>query len=119
MCYADRNMVHAILRNLLSNAIKFTPEGGHIVISASKKSAFLSLTVKDSGVGITARDQKKLFNLDAFHTTKGTKDEQGTGLGMIICREFVQKNGGDIQVKSKPGQGSSFTFSLPLVKPDS
>lgn len=112
--FADYNMVNTIFRNLMSNALKFTPAGGMVTISSEQKDGRVYLSVTDTGIGMSDEEISKLFKLDEFHTTTGTSGESGTGLGLIVCREFVLKHGGDIDVKSTPGQGSSFTFSLPL-----
>ncbi len=116
VAYADYNMVNTIIRNLLSNAIKFTPEGGEVSLSVDKKGDMIIIKVKDNGIGMTAEDQKKLFKLDEFHSTAGTVGESGTGLGLIVCREFVKKHGGELLVESNPQKGSTFTFNLPVTK---
>jgi len=110
---ADKNMIETVLRNLLNNAIKFTPSGGEISVSAEDAGAFIALSIADTGVGINPEDIPKLFKFDEFHTTAGTAGEPGTGLGLIICNEFVRKHCGEIKVKSEPGKGSTFTFTLP------
>ena len=114
--YADANMVSTIIRNLLSNAIKFTPEGGNVKISAKKKDKFYEITISDDGVGIPKDTLKKIFLLDVHISTKGTSREEGTGLGLVLCQEFVRKNGGDIRVESEEGVGSRFIFTLPVSK---
>ncbi len=106
-------MVNTILRNLISNAIKFTPEGGMVSVAVTEADQRVKISVTDTGIGMTEEDQKKLYKLDEFHTTTGTQGESGTGLGLIVCREFVRKHGGEIAVKSKPGEGSTFSFDLP------
>lgn len=114
MILADRNMLISILRNLISNAIKFTPRKGEIVLSAVKKDAFLEVSVKDNGMGMSEKIRNDLFRIDVNQSTKGTEDEKGTGLGLILCKEFVQKHGGKIWVESKLGKGSTFKFTIPL-----
>ena len=110
---ADKNMLETIIRNLLSNAIKFTLSGGKISVAARDTGKFISLSISDTGVGINPEDLPKLFQFDEFHTTAGTAGEPGTGLGLIICHEFIKKHGGEISIKSEPGKGSNFTFTLP------
>jgi PAS domain S-box-containing protein len=111
---ADRNMLISILRNLISNAIKFTPRNGEIVLSAIRKNGFLEVSVKDNGMGMSEKIRNNLFKIDVNQSTKGTEDEKGTGLGLILCSEFVQKHGGKIWVESELGKGSNFKFTLPL-----
>jgi signal transduction histidine kinase len=109
---ADRNMVITILRNLASNAIKFTPEGGEIKIESRINGKFVEFSVVDNGIGIKAEIQDKLFQIGTHHTTLGTKEEKGTGLGLILCKEFIEKHGGKIWVESEEGKGSKFKFTL-------
>lgn len=110
----DANMIQTVLRNLVSNAIKFTPEGGSIdVLLSERDENFYEIVVKDSGVGISQDNIDKLFRIDQHHTTMGTNDEKGTGLGLILCSEFVKKHGGEIKVESLPGEGSKFSFTVP------
>jgi PAS domain S-box-containing protein len=112
--YADSEMVYTVLRNLISNAIKFTPKGGDILINVDKREDnFILVTVLDTGVGMNLIDQQKLFKMDVHHSQKGTENEDGTGLGLLLCKELVNKNGGDIWVESELGQGSKFIFTLP------
>lgn len=113
--FADRNMLAAILRNLISNAIKYTPEGGNIKLEArpDASSSKVEITVSDNGIGIKKENLKTIFDLDEQRTTPGTNNEKGTGLGLIICKEFVEKQGGTIWVESEEGKGSKFTFTLP------
>jgi signal transduction histidine kinase len=110
---ADLQMVKTILRNLISNAIKFTNSGGQIRISASEIPPFVDITVRDNGIGISSEAQIKLFRTDGFHSTAGTHNEQGTGLGLLLCKEFVEIHGGNIRIESEPGKGSEFKFTLP------
>jgi signal transduction histidine kinase len=110
---ADIQMVKTILRNLINNAIKYTNTNGEITINASELKQFVEVTVKDNGVGISAENQRKLFQIDAFHSTPGTQDEKGTGLGLLLCKEFVELHGGNIRIESKAGKGSKFAFTLP------
>ena len=91
-------------------------QGGKIELSAKKSNGMITYSVADNGIGINARDQKKLFRIDINPTTIGTSSEKGTGLGLILCREFIQINHGKIWVESKVGEGSTFSFSLPIPK---
>ncbi|MCF8374228.1 MAG: hypothetical protein K9H64_21580 [Bacteroidales bacterium] len=111
--WADQNMTSTVLRNLLSNAIKFTRIGGEIVFLANENNVDVSISVKDNGVGIAAEALGKLFNIEDSKTTLGTSNEKGTGLGLVLCKEFVEANGGGIAVKSEEGKGSEFIISLP------
>ncbi len=113
---ADENMLKTVLRNLVTNAIKFTPEGGKITISSSRKDDHIEVSVRDTGVGIPQDRLNKLFSIDTNVSTPGTADETGTGLGLVLCKEFIKKHGGEIRVESEPGKGSSFIFSLPAGK---
>jgi len=105
--------INTVIRNLISNAIKFTPEGGAIRAGIRRENGRLSVFVADNGVGMSNEVMQKLFRLDSKHSTKGTANEKGTGLGLILCREFVEKNGGTIKVQSTPEKGSVFSFSFP------
>jgi signal transduction histidine kinase len=111
-CYADREMVNLVLRNLLSNAIKFTPEHGKVSIGATQNGRQIEVFVKDTGIGISNENIHQLFG-DNYYTTRGTNHETGTGLGLKLCKEFLEKNGGNITVQSERGKGSTFTFTLP------
>jgi two-component system, sensor histidine kinase ChiS len=114
--YADRQMVDTIIRNLLSNAIKFTNRGGEVKLSAEKADGFAMIKIIDNGVGIGKDHIDKIFNIDSPSTTPGTENEKGTGLGLILTKEFVSKNGGRIGVNSTIGEGSTFYFTIPLAK---
>ena len=111
---ADKNMLKTIFRNLISNALKFTDRGGAIEIMEKDIEGFKEISIRDTGIGIDPKDIKKLFKLDESFTTEGTEDEMGTGLGLILCKEFVEKHGSKIWVESKVGFGSKFIFTLPL-----
>jgi two-component system, sensor histidine kinase and response regulator len=111
--YADVNMLKTILRNLISNAIKYTSPNGEITISAIQYQNHIEITVADNGVGMNEVTRDKLFDVKTNVTTTGTANEKGSGLGLILCKEFVEKHGGDIWVKSTLGEGSTFSFSLP------
>jgi signal transduction histidine kinase len=110
---ADIQMVKTILRNLISNAIKFTNINGEVIINATEIKQFVEVEVKDNGIGISAENQKKLFQIDSFHSTPGTHDEKGIGLGLLLCKEFVELHGGNILIESETGKGSRFAFTLP------
>jgi PAS domain S-box-containing protein len=110
---ADRPMISTVLRNLLANAIKFTRPGGEIIISTLENQSGLTVSVTDNGIGIPRNLIDKLFRLDVGFTTQGTEKEQGTGLGLILCKEFIEKHGGKIWAESTEGVGSTFCFILP------
>lgn len=110
---ADIQMVKTIFRNLISNAIKFSKTGGVIFISATEGKQFVEIEVADNGIGISEKIQKKLFKTDEFRSTSGTNNEQGTGLGLLFCKEFVGLHGGKIWIESEPEKGSKFKFTLP------
>jgi len=111
--FADRNMFSFVLRNLISNAVKFTPAGGTIRIAGTNQGEKLLIAVSDTGVGIPEESREKLFRMNSSFTTPGTQNERGTGLGLLLCKEFVERNGGDIWVESKVGEGSHFKFTVP------
>jgi len=111
---ADKNIINLVLRNLLSNAIKFTPENGRIVIGTYESPSCIEVYVQDTGKGISKEEMKKI-NKNIFYTTKGTNTEGGTGLGLMLCREFLAKNNGRLMIESEPGKGSTFSFTLPLA----
>jgi len=114
LAYADRQMINTVIRNLISNALKFTKSDGKISISMKKGDGVLIISVMDTGVGINEENISKLFKLAESHSTIGTSNETGTGLGLILCKEFVEKNGGKIWVESKINEGSKFSFGLPM-----
>lgn len=115
----DPNMLSTILRNLISNAIKFTPNKGKVSFTAMEldknndTKKHIVLTISDTGMGISPENQKKLFKIEENFTTHGTNKEKGTGLGLILCKEFVEINGGSIWVESDEGKGASFRFTIP------
>ncbi|HJX71474.1 MAG TPA: hybrid sensor histidine kinase/response regulator [Bacteroidales bacterium] len=111
--FADQNMITTVIRNLLTNALKYTTKGGMVKISSEVQNDMVTIRVSDTGVGIQEENLKKLFRIDTNFSTPGTEDEAGTGLGLILCREFIQKNNGKIDVKSTFGLGSEFSFTLP------
>ncbi len=112
--HADRNSLNTIIRNLLSNAIKFTPVGGSISITAERYKGNVHIHVRDSGTGIPPDVQERLFSVDFKHSTRGTENETGSGLGLILCRELTEKNDGDLKLTESTEKGSVFTIHLPL-----
>lgn len=112
--FADEYMITTVVRNLVYNAIKFTPKNGEIRISAKAKEDVLEISVKDSGMGIAAENIPKLFRADAYLSTKGTEKESGSGLGLALCKDFIEKNGGTISIHSEENKGSTFIFTLPV-----
>jgi two-component system, sensor histidine kinase and response regulator len=118
---ADTQMIKTVIRNLISNAIKFTPNDGIITVRASDSKQYIQVSVKDNGVGISAKDRKNLFDPKIIHSLPGTNNETGVGLGLLLCKEFVELHGGKIWIE-KPGSiGSEFKFILPkekINKPD-
>lgn len=110
---ADLNSMLTVIRNLLNNAIKFTPKGGRIKVTAHQHDNFWEVSIRDNGIGIKPDDLPKLFKTGETVKTRGTENEKGTGLGLLLCKEFVEKNGGTIHVESTLGQGSNFIFTVP------
>ncbi len=118
--FADSNMITTVIRNLISNAIKFTQNGGTVKVCTIGNYKNNSIfTIEDNGIGISKSDIEKLFRIDVNHSTVGTNKESGTGLGLILCKEFVEKNHGTISVESEPGKGSKFLISLPTSQTQS
>lgn len=113
LVFADLNLTKTILRNLLNNAIKYTPSTGNVKVSAVVSGNYIEVCVTDSGCGISPEAMAKIFRIDAKHSTLGTNYERGTGLGLILCKEFVALQGGKIWVESEVGVGSKFYFTLP------
>ena len=111
--YADKAMINTVLRNLISNAIKFTNPGGHIEIAAERIEDGMKVSVSDTGTGMSKAEADKLFGSKTQHSTPGTKNEGGTGLGLMLCKEFIEKHQGKIWAESEPGKGSVFYFTLP------
>lgn len=114
--FADIPSIDTVLRNLIANAIKFTKEGGKIKVTASAVNGKLKITVSDTGVGMSVKKLPQLFKVGSNFSSPGTMNERGTGLGLLLCKEFVEQNKGEIGVESEPGKGSSFWFTLPLGK---
>ena len=115
--WADRDMINLVLRNLISNAIKFSPSGAKISIGTYDQSQFTEIYVKDSGKGISKEEMKKIGGQE-FYTSNGTAQEQGTGLGLLLCKEFLAKNNGQLRIQSESGKGSVFSFILPKAEND-
>ncbi|MGE5365089.1 MAG: two-component regulator propeller domain-containing protein [Bacteroidota bacterium] len=113
--YADRNMLSSVLQNLISNAIKFTPAGGCIKLTSREKDGFSEIDISDTGVGMEPEELDKLFRIEYSHTTPGTNNEKGSGLGLILCKELIEIQGGCISVSSCKSRGTTFTFTLPLT----
>ncbi|MBD3615296.1 MAG: tetratricopeptide repeat protein [Gracilimonas sp.] len=111
--YADKNMIGLVILNLLSNAIKFTPENGVIKVWSEIKGDIVRFCIQDNGVGISGKQLDMLFDETSFYTTDGTNDEKGTGLGLMLCKDFISKNKGRIWAESEVGKGSTFCFTLP------
>jgi signal transduction histidine kinase len=111
--WADAQHIDIVIRNLLLNALKFTPEGGYVNISSAETDQELTIRVTDTGVGMTEEQMGKLFRINTHFTTVGTRNEKGAGLGLLLCKEFVEANGGKLLVSSEPGNGSTFSFTLP------
>jgi signal transduction histidine kinase len=110
--YSDYHMLKMVIRNLFSNALKFTPSGGYIEMGASVTNGHVILYVTDTGVGIQPEDQSKIFSEENYFTTNGVRGERGNGLGLKLCRNFVEKSGGKIWLESKPGKGSTFFIEI-------
>ncbi len=114
--WADTDMVNTILRNLLTNAVKFSERASKITVYTSIEGDKVITSVKDEGIGISDEELEKLFKIGYNKSKVGTANEEGTGLGLILCNEFVKRNGGEVIVESKEGEGSIFSFSLPVAK---
>ena len=111
--FTDIKIIETIFRNLISNAIKFTAQNGTVLVNSKEDENFTVIQVNDTGIGMDQDEMAKLFRIDKSHSTRGTDDEEGTGLGLILCKELVEKQGGKIWVVSKKGEGSTFYFTLP------
>lgn len=114
LVYADKRMISAVLRNLISNALKYTNLNGLISIASESQAEKVIISVNDNGVGIADKEMEKLFKIDVVHSTPGTLKEKGTGLGLILCKEFLEKNKGEIWIESELNIGTKFFFSLPI-----
>lgn len=113
--YADRDMIATILRNLLTNSLKFTPKGGKVTIEAKEENEYCVVRVIDNGKGIPAEQQKELFVATGIKSSRGTSGESGTGLGLPVCRDFIEHNRGTISVESEEGKGSAFIITIPTT----
>ena len=113
LCLADHNMISTVLRNLISNGIKFTNQGGMVKVNVTSKENMYQFSVEDNGVGMSDEIKSRLFRITEKIKRQGTAKEEGTGLGLILCKEFIEKNGGSIWVESEAGKGSKFFFTLP------
>lgn len=111
--YSDSNLINTILRNLVNNAVKYTPEGGKIILKVLEDKDKFTISIIDNGVGMSEHTLENLFRIDVNTSTPGTNNEKGTGLGLIVCKEFVYLMGGDIWAKSELGEGSEFSFTIP------
>lgn len=114
--FADPNMLQTIIRNLVTNALKFTYEGGKVTVGTFEYGDHLLFQVSDTGFGIESKHLDELFNVDCKLSKPGTAEEKGTGLGLVLCKEFVEANHGKIWVDSEPGEGSIFQFTIPLYQ---
>lgn len=112
--YADPHMLATMLRNLVTNSLKFTPSGGKIAVAARETSGMVEIAVADTGVGMSDVALTQLFRLESKYQTSGTQGEKGTGLGLILCKEFIERHGGAIRVESEPGKGTAFTLAFPI-----
>lgn len=117
VAYADKYMIDTVVRNLLSNALKFTDQGGVITLSVHQDGSYVELAVSDTGTGIPQEDITQLFRFDVKYSNIGTAGEEGTGLGLVLCKDLVEKNGGELKVESEVGQGTTFTIKLPAKRP--
>jgi signal transduction histidine kinase len=113
--YGDRDMINSVIRNLMTNAVKFTGRDKKVEVKVDTGYQEIRVSFIDEGIGISNENLKKLFRIDEKFKSTGTEGEKGTGLGLIICREFVEKNGGEISVQSKLGEGSAFSFTIPIA----
>ena len=111
--YADENSINIVLRNLIMNAIKFTGSGGTVRVKSHVTGPYVKVMVEDNGIGIPVNKQELLFG-ESYYTSPGTNKETGSGLGLLICKDLIQKNGGSLQFTSEPGSGTTFSFSLPV-----
>ena len=110
---ADKNMITTVIRNIVVNAIKFTHPGGQVTVRAEKKDAEIVVSIADTGIGIAETMKKRIFEVDYNKSTTGTANEAGTGLGLVLCKEYVNRNGGRIWFETESGKGTTFFFTLP------
>ena len=118
LAWADPTMIRSVMLNLVGNGMKFTPEGGNVTVRAEEAAGRLAVSVEDTGVGMSPNDVAKLFNLEKARSRNGTAGERGSGLGLILCKEMVERHGGTMAVESTKGEGSRFRFTLPLMPED-
>jgi len=114
LLYADKNMLLLVLRNLISNSIKFTNKNGCVKISAEQAKDSVEIIIEDNGIGISEADLKQLLRIDVYHSTTGTANEMGTGLGLILCKEIIEKHSGSIKIESKLNIGTRIIIQLPV-----
>jgi signal transduction histidine kinase len=114
--YGDREMINTVIRNLINNALKFSNKGGLVEVEIHRKDSLFEVEVRDQGIGISDENIDKIFRIDQKFKTHGTSGETGTGLGLVLCKDFVKKNGGEIWCKTKEGTGSSFYFTVPVYQ---
>jgi len=112
---ADENLLKTILRNLINNAVKFTPRNGMVSINLNKDDKETEISIKDTGIGLSESELKNIFKIDKIYSKPGTNNEKGSGLGLILCKEFVEKHGGKIWVESELEVGSVFKFTIPKI----
>jgi signal transduction histidine kinase len=110
-------MIKTVLRNLVSNAVNFTENGGQVILKSEIEGNEMIINIRDNGVGINQENIHKLFRIDEKVISRNTEGGKGTGLGLILCREFIEKNGGNMWVESEVSKGSVFSFSLPMIPP--
>jgi len=113
LAYGDREMINTVVRNLINNAVKFSHKGGTVELRIQDKIKLFEVIVMDQGVGIPEENLKKLFRIDTKYKSAGTAGETGTGLGLVLCKEFIDKNTGDIWCKSNKHSGTEFHFTIP------
>ena len=112
----DRNMINSVFLNLITNSIKFMKRGGMIKLSADHDDSYITVMIMDNGIGMSKENLEKLFRIDEHFSTAGTSNEMGTGLGLILCKELIEKNNGKIWVKSEEEIGTTFFFTLPKAE---
>ncbi|XID75716.1 ATP-binding protein [Alkanindiges sp. WGS2144] len=112
--FVDINMITSVLQNLCSNALKFTRSGGHVYLSAQEVANEVQIKIRDTGIGMSEEQIQDFFNRQQPRSIKGTDGEKGTGLGLLLCRQFVEKNNGRVQIESRPNEGTTFTISIPV-----
>jgi len=113
--YADRDMINTVVRNLVNNAVKFTPRGGSVSVTGTRRGELVEVTVADTGVGMDSSETKDLFSLAGHRSRSGTEGERGSGLGLLLAHDYVIRNQGTLTVESNPGEGSRFTFLIPAA----